>query len=155
MKKSLAVLLVALGTMVVLATWAPAEDKAKQAAGAVFAAAADLKWNDVPGMQGLKMAVVEGDPGTGPSHFFIKFTPGFAAPVHHHSADHYGTVLAGTLVLTVDGKDQKLPSGSYFSFTNGTKHATRCEAGAECVLAIDARGKWDVVPEAEKPASKK
>jgi hypothetical protein len=26
-------------------------------------------------------------------------------------------------------------------------HATRCEAGAECVLAMDVRGKWDVVPQ--------
>ncbi|MCL4233628.1 MAG: cupin domain-containing protein [Deltaproteobacteria bacterium] len=155
MKTSLGALLVAFGTMAVLATWARAGDQATQAAGAAFAAAADLKWNDVPGMQGLRMAVVDGDPGAGPSHYFIKFTPGFAAPVHHHSADHNGVVLAGTLVLTADGKEHKLPAGSFFSFANMTKHSTACEAGAECVLAIDARGKWDVVPEAEKPASKK
>ena len=42
----------------------------------------------------------------------IKFVGG-AAPLHHHSSDHYGTVVAGTIVLTVDGQDKKLPAGSY------------------------------------------
>jgi hypothetical protein len=35
--------------------------------------------------------------------------------------------------------------------------ATTCDAAAECLLEIDVRGKWDVVPEKkadEKPAAK-
>jgi hypothetical protein len=32
---------------------------------------------------------------------------------------------------------------------------TKCEAGAERLLSVDARGKWDVVPEDTKPAAKK
>jgi hypothetical protein len=32
---------------------------------------------------------------------------------------------------------------------------TKCEAGAECILAMDVRSKWDVVPEGTKPAAKK
>lgn len=71
------------------------------------------------------------------------------------SSDHYGTVVSGNLVLVVDGKENKLPAGSYFAFTGKAKHATRCEAGADCVLAIDSRGKWDVVPADAKPAAKK
>jgi quercetin dioxygenase-like cupin family protein len=62
-------------------------------------------------------------------------------------------VLAGTLVLAIDGKEQKLPAGSYFSFTGRKPHATRCDAGADCMLAVDARGKWDVV--APKATAKK
>ena len=61
-----------------------------------------------------------------------------------------GTVVTGTMVLTVDGQDRKLPAGSYFALTGKKPHATRCEAGAECVLAIDARGKWDVVQKKTK-----
>jgi quercetin dioxygenase-like cupin family protein len=114
---------------------------------AVFAPAGELKWNDVPDSKGVQLAVVQGDPAKGASHFFIKFAPGFSAPVHHHSADHFVTVVKGTLVLAVDGKEQKLPAGSYFAFSKKKPHATRCEAGAECVLAVDARGKWDVVPQ--------
>jgi quercetin dioxygenase-like cupin family protein len=118
----------------------------KKTGGAVFTPAPDVQWQDVPGMQGVQVAPLGGDPAKGPSHFFLKFAPGFSAPVHHHTADHFVTVLRGTLVLAVDGKEQKLPAGSYFSFSGKKKHATRCEAGAECVLAMDVRGKWDVIP---------
>jgi hypothetical protein len=45
-----------------------------------------------------------------------------------------------------DGKEISLPAGSYFSFVGKKKHTTRCDAGADCVLFMDARGKWDVVP---------
>jgi quercetin dioxygenase-like cupin family protein len=123
------------------------------AGGAVFVPAADVKWTDVPGSPGVRIAALGGDPGKGASHFFLKFAGGFSAPVHHHSSNHYVTVVSGTLVLAVDGKEHKLPAGSYFSFTGKKPHATRCEAGADCVLAMDVRGKWDVV--APKPAAKK
>ena len=83
----------------------------------------------------------------GPAHFFIKFAPGFSAPLHHHSANHHVTVISGTVVLTVDGKEHKLPAGSYFAFSGKKPHATRCDTGAECVLSVDARSKWDVVPQ--------
>jgi quercetin dioxygenase-like cupin family protein len=118
----------------------------KEGGHAVLTPAAEVKWADVPGFPGVQMAVLGGNPGKGPHHSMLKFAGGFSAPVHHHSSDHYGTVVSGTLVLVVDGKDNKLPSGSYFAFTGKAKHATRCEAGADCVVAIDARGKWDVVP---------
>ena len=124
---------------------------------ATLTAAADLKWADVPGFPGVHMAVGEGDPSKGASHFFLKFDKGFAAPEHHHTADHYGTVISGTMILTVDGKDTKLAAGSYFGFTGKKVHATKCDAAADCVIELDARGAWDVVPEKadKKPADKK
>ena len=122
---------------------------------AVLIPASDLKWSDVAGFPGVKMAVVEGDPAKGPTHFMIRFAGGFAAPLHHHSSDHHVNVISGTVVLTVDGKENKLPAGSYFSFKGKKQHVTRCEAGADCLLAVDSRGKWDVIPEEAKAAGKK
>jgi hypothetical protein len=52
----------------------------------------------------------------------------------------------------VEGKEQRLPPGSFFAFTGKARHAARCEGREACVMFIDARGPWDVVPEA-KPAS--
>ena len=149
------VVLVALSSFASLAPAADKVDKGAKGGGAVLIPAADLKWSEVPGMTGLQIAPVDGDPGKGPSHFFLKFVGGFAAPLHHHTANHSGTVVAGTLALTVDGKEQKLPPGSFFAFTGKTKHMTRCEAGADCVLSMDVRGKWDVVPEGDKGGAKK
>jgi quercetin dioxygenase-like cupin family protein len=122
---------------------------------AVLVSASDIKWSDVPDFPGLKMAVLEGDPAKGAHHSMIKFAGGFTAPLHHHSSDHFGTVVTGTLVLTVDGQDKKLPAGSYCSFKGKEKHMTRCEAGADCILSMDVRGKWDVVPDGPKPVAKK
>ena len=51
------------------------------------------------------------------------------------------------MVFTVDGKEQRLSPGSYFAFTGKQVHVTKCEAGADCVIFNDVRGKWDVVPE--------
>jgi len=130
-------------------------ESAAMKAASVLIPAADMKWSDIPDAKGAQMAAVHGDPSKGPSHFLVKFAGGFSAPLHHHSADHFVTVVSGTLVLNVDGKDQKLPAGSFFSFSGRKPHATRCEAGADCVLAIDARGAWDVVPEGTDAAPKK
>ena len=118
---------------------------AQAADNAVLMPPGEIKWQDVPNAKGVQIAALQGDPSKGASHFFLKFAPGFSAPMHHHSANHYGAVVSGTMVLTVDGQDRKLPAGSYFAFTGKKPHATRCEAGAECVLSMDARGKWDVV----------
>ncbi len=146
MKNTLAALTIGFAGCLSVAPRADAADAAKKAGAAVFVAASDVQWSDVPGTPGVQIAPLRGDPGKGPSHFFLKFAGGFSAPVHHHTANHYVTVVKGTLILQVDGKEQKLAAGSYFSLSGKRKHATRCETGADCVLAMDARGKWDVVP---------
>ena len=128
---------------------------AKGHGASVTIAAADLKWTDVPDFPGVKMAIVSGDPAKGAAHFFIKFMPGFAAPMHHHNSDHYVTVVAGTVILNIDGKDTKLPAGSFFSFHGKKTHSTKCDAGTECVLSVDVRGKWDVIPEGAAKAEPK
>jgi quercetin dioxygenase-like cupin family protein len=112
---------------------------------AVLVPAADERWGDVPGYPGMKTAMVDGDPTRGAARFFLKLAPGLTLPKHHHTADHYGTVVAGTVVLTTDQGPQLLGPGSYFSFVGQDAHATRCAPEAECVLFIDARARWDVV----------
>jgi quercetin dioxygenase-like cupin family protein len=100
------------------------------------------------GIPGVSTAAVEGDMGKGASHFFLKYAAGFVAPLHHHTPDHYVTTVSGNLVLVVDGKEHRLAPGSYFAFTGKATHAARCEGSEDCVMFVDARGKWDVVPEA-------
>jgi uncharacterized cupin superfamily protein len=145
MRYTIAVLTVVAG--LTFAAQGQAAPKAGKGGHSLLVPADQIKWSDVPGFTGLQIAAVQGDPNKGASHMFLKFTGGFAAPLHHHSADHFATVVAGTLVLTVDGKEVRLPPGSFFTFTGKAQHMTSCEAGAECILFLDARQKWDVVPE--------
>ena len=135
-----------------IASPAGAAEKGKKGGAAVFVPADDIKWTDVPQFPGVKMAVVQGDANKGPHHALVKLPAGFTAPLHHHTADHYATVLSGIVVFTVDGQEHRLTVGSYFSFTGKKTHVTKCEAGSDCVIFIDSRAKWDVVPEAAKAA---
>lgn len=80
------------------------------------------------------------------SRSFPYLDAGFKAPLHFHSADHYATTVSGNLVLKVDGREQQLAPGSYFSFTGKAPHAARCDGSQACVMFIDARVAWDIVP---------
>ena len=61
------------------------------------------------------------------------------------------TVVSGTLVLTPEGEAAtKLPPGSAFRFTGKKRHMTACEAGADCVLALEVKGPWDLVIDDKK-----
>lgn len=120
---------------------------------AVVTPAADVKWTQ-GSIPGVSTAAVQGDMATGPSHFFLKYAAGLVTPPHHHSADHYVVTISGILVLVANGKGQRLDPGSYFALTGNAAHVARCEGAEDCVMFIDARGPWDVVPEAS-PAPKK
>ncbi len=108
--------------------------------------AAGVTWKPA-GIPGVSVAPVEGDMAKGPSHFYLKYDAGLVTPLHHHSPDHYVTVVSGTLMLTVDGKESRLGPGSFFALVNKAPHAGRVEGKEACVMFVDARGPWDVVLE--------
>jgi mannose-6-phosphate isomerase-like protein (cupin superfamily) len=106
----------------------------------------NLKWKNL-GTSGVAAAPVSGDMEKGPSRFFLKYPAGFVTPKHHHTADHYVAVVSGTIILTVDGKDQKLGPGSYFALTQKKPHTAKVEGSEDAVFFIQADGPWDVVME--------
>jgi quercetin dioxygenase-like cupin family protein len=109
-------------------------------------AKSDLKWKDM-GIPGVAAACVSGDMEKGASRFYLKYPVGLVTPSHHHTADHYVTVISGTITLTVDGKDHKLGPGSYFELTGGAPHVAKVEGNEEAVMFIQAASPWDVVLE--------
>lgn len=111
--------------------------------GVTLVVPSDLQWVANPGRPGAWEAVVEGDPKTGPSHLLLKYAKNFEGGSHHHSSDHGGYVISGTVILTVDGKENHLPPGSFFWVKAGKVHSVRCEG--ECIQAIEVRGKWDAI----------
>jgi len=117
--------------------------RAGSTGGATLVTPAALKWSENSNRPGAWQSIVEGDPKTGPSHLFLKYAKTFDGGPHHHTSDHGGYVLSGTLLLTVDGKESRLPAGSFFWIPGGKVHSVRCDP--ECVQAIDVRGKWDAI----------
>jgi quercetin dioxygenase-like cupin family protein len=106
---------------------------------------ADLQWKDLG--NGVAAAPVSGDMGKGASRFFLKYPVGLVTPKHHHSADHYATVVSGTITLAVGGKEYKLGPGSYFALTKKAPHTAKVEGNEEAVFFIQANGPWNVVME--------
>ena len=102
----------------------------------------ELKWQDMG--NGVSAAVVSGDMQKGASRFFLKYPAGLVTPPHHHSTDHYVTVVSGTLTLTVQGKDYKLGPGDYFALTNKVSHVAKVDGKTEAVFFIQADAPWDV-----------
>ena len=113
---------------------------------AAVTAKADLQWKEM-GIPGVASATVSGDMAKGPSRFFLKYPKGLVTPMHHHSADHYATVISGSITLTVNGKDHLLGPGSYFALTGKASHMARVEGNEDAVFFIQADGPWDVVAE--------
>jgi mannose-6-phosphate isomerase-like protein (cupin superfamily) len=105
----------------------------------------DLKWKEMG--NGVAAAPVSGDMEKGASRFFLKYPVGLVTPKHHHDADHYGTVVSGTVTLTVDGKDHRLGPGAYFALTNKASHTAKVEGSEEAVFFIQADGPWNAVME--------
>ncbi len=138
-----------LGAMVAAAGLAALSPAAAQVSGqSVVTSAQQVKWGSA-GVPGVSIASVDGDQASGASHFFLKYAAGMKTPLHYHSADHHVVTVGGNLVLVVDGRDHVLAPGSYFLLKNKTPHAARCEGSQDCVMFIDARAAWDVVPVAK------
>lgn len=112
---------------------------------AVVKPSAELAWKDMG--NGVSAAPVSGDMEKGASRFFLKYPGGFVTPNHHHDADHYVTLVSGSVVLSVDGKDHKLGPGSYFELLDQAPHVAKVEGSEPAVFFIEAAGPWNVVLE--------
>ena len=111
---------------------------------AVMVSKGELKWKDM-GIPGVVSAQVSGDMKTGPSRFFLKYPVGLTTPLHSHTADHYATVISGSVTLTAGGKTAKLGPGSYFSLTGNIPHVAKVMGKEPVVFFIEADGPWDLV----------
>jgi hypothetical protein len=94
---------------------------------------------------GVTTAVVWGDMTKGPHAAFHKFKAGFMVPLHTHTSNNKIVVLAGTMAMAgEDGKETKFPAGSFYTQPNTYKHVTKCLAGADCLVFLEADAAWDI-----------
>jgi len=121
---------------------AGASMQAAAAGSAVVLAKDDLKWKDMG--NGVSAAPVSGDMDKGASRFYLKYPVGLVTPKHHHDADHYVTVVSGSITLTVNGKEHKLGPGAYFALTDKVSHTAKVEGKEDALFFIQADGPWNV-----------
>ena len=111
-------------------------------------AGADMKWMDVAGAPGVKVADLWGNHETGPFGAIFKFPAGFSAPLHTHTNEMRIVVISGIFIQTPDGgQEMRVGPGGYLKQPgDGYKHTTACHKASECVFFVDGRGKFDLKP---------
>jgi anti-sigma factor ChrR (cupin superfamily) len=126
--------------------------QAGEAAAPVTMTPDQMKWEANDAAPGVMTTTAWGDRAKGAHGAIHKFKAGFTAPLHTHTANTRIVVVSGTMSVTgEDGKEMKLPAGSFFTQPNTWKHVTRCLPASECVAYVDADAAWDLkVVEAAK-----
>jgi hypothetical protein len=109
---------------------------------------------------GIQMAVLSGDPKTGPAAFLLKLPKG-PAPIHWHSSDYYAWVVDGKTKHWLPGKEADAKEGGTgtFWFQPGGAtgpHGDECLSDS-CTIYIMMPGKFDFTPvaDAKTPPAKK
>jgi anti-sigma factor ChrR (cupin superfamily) len=117
----------------------------------------DVKWTDLPGAPGVKVADLWGSHAKGAFGALFKLPAGFAAPLHTHSYDMKVVILSGTYIQAPEGKPEfRLGPGSYLLQPGGNyRHTTSCDPSSECVFFVESKGKFDLKPVQAATAAKK
>lgn len=104
---------------------------------------ADLKWQDVPNTPGLQQ--VEAYKKGAMHCLFTRFPKGTEVPMHTHTNDITGVVVAGTFGSTDEGGNGKPQAvGGFQSIPGGLKHSTKCTAEADCAVFSCLPGPFDL-----------
>jgi hypothetical protein len=94
---------------------------------------------------GAQIAVLWGDPQTGPSSMLLKLKNG-AGPLHVHSSDYHLVLLAGTMKHWGERETQAqaapLGAGSFWFQPGGQAHGDSCLSD-ECLMFVHWKGKRD------------
>ncbi|HEX4803004.1 MAG TPA: DUF4437 domain-containing protein, partial [Myxococcaceae bacterium] len=104
---------------------------------------ADLKWQTPPNAPpGLQQAEAY---KKGAMHCaFTKFPKGTEVPMHTHTNDIAGVVVAGTMGSTDEAGNGKVqPAGGFQSVPGGLKHSTKCTADDDCIVFACQPGPFD------------
>lgn len=141
------------------------ESKAKSAmdmaaSRVVVMPASELKWVDLDpvGAPGIKIVDLWGNHTTGAFGALIKFPAGFVAPMHTHTSDYNVVVLEGTWINGPEGRPPyRLGPGSYMLQPGeGYRHTTTCDKASGCLIHVESKGKFDLIPvDAGTPPAKK
>jgi quercetin dioxygenase-like cupin family protein len=86
-----------LAGLIGLLLWACATSAEEDAPGFVRIAPEDIEWKPLPGYEGVRVAVLVGEPSK-PGLYVVRvnFPPGLMSRPHYHPDDRYAVVLKGT-----------------------------------------------------------
>jgi quercetin dioxygenase-like cupin family protein len=148
------VLAVAISTGMVLARGGVAAAKGAMHAKAVTMAPDDLKWEAMPGVEGVQVAMLWGNMSKGGYGAFVKLPPNQVHPLHTHSAGLKVVVLSGEFKYgPAGGPEKSYGAGSYLMIPGGLRHSSASGDG-ELLMFQESTGAWDLKPVGAAAAAK-
>lgn len=107
---------------------------------------------------GAQIAILSGDPKTGPVAFLLKLPKG-AAPLHWHTSDYYALTIDGNTKHWLPGKEAEAtsnPPGTFWFQPGGATgpHGDECLSDW-CTIFVQMPSKFDFMPVADKAAPAK
>lgn len=106
-----------------------------------------VTWAPAKFPSGARIAVLSGNPETGPFRALERWPAGTRVALHTHTHDSYAFAHAGTMVLRFEGQSPvELGPGSWAMIPGGVPHETTCRGGADdCVFYIEMSGRADTI----------
>ncbi|MBZ0237359.1 MAG: DUF4437 domain-containing protein [Deltaproteobacteria bacterium] len=132
--------------------------KAPKAGKYKLSARKALKWTPLDPAQpdGMKMAVVHGDPKAGAFGMLLELPPGANAGLHSHTGDYHAVILSGAPAHWLpheQGEGEAVAPGTYWWQPGGYDHGDRCTGDAPCVAFVWETAAMDFIPAGTKPAA--
>ena len=96
-------------------------------------------------------APISGDGTKGAYEGYLKLPAGFESPPHSHTNDYWSILVQGKMThwAAAGGseKDSKqLGVGDLTHMPAKLEHVSKCYPGAECIMVVVQKGKFDFVP---------
>jgi quercetin dioxygenase-like cupin family protein len=125
------------------------------AQNSVVANAGNQKFGALPNLPDCTQgAVVDGNPGSGPSVILAKTTGNCTIPMHWHTPNENVTLTSGTARIQMkDGPAQTLHAGSFIHLPSKHPHMFTCNGGCSMYIASDTTFDIHYVDKAGKEIS--
>lgn len=96
----------------------------------------------------VEVAVLWGDPATGPSGVLLKMPAGAKAPTHMHSASYRAIIIEGAPSHMLEGANEpaKFGPGSYIYQPAGEYHSNANDSGEDALIMVIYDGPMDAKP---------
>ncbi len=94
----------------------------------------------------------------GAHYAYLKLPAGFTSPAHSHSSDYWAVLVQGKMTHWAaeggsEAEAKQLGVGDLTYMPAKVNHISKCFPGADCVMAIYQKGKFDFIPAKEAKAA--
>ena len=113
---------------------------------AIYVAAQQATFKEMPAVAGVSMATLWGDPDKGAHGTYTKFSPGYDAGMHTHTSDIWIVGIKGAYLYKDDAGEKRVGPGDFLRVPGGHKHWSGGDKTEGALFYQEGSGKFDKIP---------